>query len=64
MTPTDPITIQGKEYAFADLPEPAQKMVQYITGIDSQLDKTKVQMDQLEICREGCYARLVAALED
>ena len=60
----DPVIIEGKEYKFADMPAEAQKMIQYITSVDSQLDRLDVQMDQLKICREGCHARLLAALGD
>ena len=59
---TDPVTIEGKEYKFADLPPEAQKMVTFINGIDSQLDAMAGQMELAQIGRDGCFARLTRIL--
>jgi hypothetical protein len=59
----NPITIEGKEYEFEAMSSQSQKMVKFITGIDAQLDTLALNMEQLQICREGCHARLLQNLD-
>lgn len=59
MQPEDPITIDGKEYLYADLSTTAKNMMHHVQNVDEKLNKFSAKMELLQIAREGCYARLL-----
>jgi hypothetical protein len=63
MQPADPITIEDKEYAFADLTPHAQKMITFMQSIDQNLTSLDTQMQMMQITRDGCYLRLITEVK-
>jgi hypothetical protein len=63
MQPADPIIIEDKEYAYADLPPHAQKMIKFIQTIDQNLTSLDTQMEMMKITRDGCYLRLTTEVK-
>ncbi len=64
MTTTTPsITVNGKEYALADLSEAAREQVGNIQVVDAELARLQQQMAIAQTARNAYVAALIAAIE-
>lgn len=58
-----PLTIDGVEYAFEDLTEQQQVLVNHVADLDRKLGSARFNVDQLQVGRDAFFAMLKQSLE-
>lgn len=59
-----PITIEDKEYAYEDLTEQQQLMVNHIADLDRKLGSVKFNLDQLQVGKDAFVNMLKQSLSN
>ena len=59
-----PITIGDKEYAYEDLTEQQQLMVNHIADLDRKLGSVKFNLDQLQVGKDAFVNMLKQSLSN
>tara|TARA_R110000824_G_scaffold40857_2_gene122087 strand:- start:833 stop:1051 length:219 start_codon:yes stop_codon:yes gene_type:complete len=60
---TTPIIINDVEYAFEDMTETQQAMVNHCSDLERKIQSTKFNLDQLSVGKDAFVKMLVAELE-
>ena len=60
---TTPVTIDGKEYAFEDMTQEQQTLVNHIADLDRKLNSTQFNLDQLKVGQQAFVQLLKQSLE-
>ena len=60
---TTPVTIDGKEYAFEDMTQEQQTLVNHIADLDRKITSTQFNLDQLKVGQQAFIQLLKESLE-
>jgi hypothetical protein len=58
-----PLTIDGIEYAFEDMTQEQQVLVNHVADLDRKLGSARFNVDQLQVGRDAFFSMLKKALE-
>ena len=58
-----PLTIDGIEYAFEDMTQEQQVLVNHVADLDRKLGSARFNVDQLQVGRDAFFGMLKKALE-
>jgi hypothetical protein len=50
---TTPVTIDGKEYAFEDMTQEQQTLVNHVADLDRKISSTTFNLDQLKVGQQA-----------
>jgi hypothetical protein len=60
---TTPVTIDGKEYAFEDMTQEQQTLVNHVADLDRKISSTTFNLDQLKVGQQAFIQLLKESLE-
>ena len=60
---TTPVTIDGKEYAFEDMTQEQQTLVNHVADLDRKISSTTFNLDQLKVGQQAFIKLLKESLE-
>lgn len=60
---TTPVTVDGKEYAFEDMTQEQQTLVNHVADLDRKIGSTAFNLDQLKIGQQAFIKMLKESLE-
>lgn len=60
---TTPVTIDGKEYAFEDMTQEQQTLVNHVADLDRKISSTQFNLDQLKVGQQAFIQLLKESLE-
>ena len=59
---TTPVTIDGKEYAFEDMTQEQQVLVNHVADLDRKISSTTFNLDQLKVGQQAFIQLLKESL--
>ena len=59
---TTPVTIDGKEYAFEDMTQEQQTLVNHVADLDRKISSTTFNLDQLKVGQQAFIQLLKESL--
>ena len=60
---TTPVTIDGKEYAFEEMTQEQQALVNHVADLDRKISSTTFNLDQLKVGQQAFIQLLKESLE-
>jgi hypothetical protein len=60
---TTPVTIDGKEYAFEEMTQEQQTLVNHVADLDRKISSTTFNLDQLKVGQQAFIQLLKDSLE-
>jgi hypothetical protein len=60
---TTPVTIDGKEYAFEEMTQEQQTLVNHVADLDRKISSTTFNLDQLKVGQQAFIQLLKESLE-
>jgi len=60
---TTPVTIDGKEYAFEEMTQEQQILVNHVADLDRKISSTQFNLDQLKVGQQAFIQLLKESLE-
>lgn len=57
------ISIDGIDYAFEDMTQQQQMLLNHVADLERKLDSARFSVDQLQVGRDAFFTMLKAALE-
>jgi len=60
---TTPVTIDGKEYAFEEMTQEQQTLVNHVADLDRKISSTQFNLDQLKVGQQAFIQLLKESLE-
>ena len=58
-----PVTIDGVEYKYEDMPQQQQMLLNHVADLDRKLDSARFNVDQLQVGRDAFFRMLKDSLE-
>jgi hypothetical protein len=60
---TTPVTVDGKEYAFENMTQEQQTLVNHVADLDRKISSTAFNLDQLKVGQQAFIQLLKESLE-